>query len=164
MDPRHLRSSSPGSRRLHQPGRSSTGTITYPQDYDPYYAPTRSSRESISAPRTSADRLLAPNTTIRQYRVDGGSARRVDDYPVSPRRATLDPLAAAGRRPLGIVPVSSPNRYHPVISSATEKPSSPFKPRPRDEEPHYSLPASSALSRREHHRTYSADNTADHGR
>lgn len=83
---------------------------------------------------------------------------------MSPRRATLDPLAAAGRRPLGIVPVSSPNRYHPVISSATEKPSSPFKPRPRDEEPHYSLPASSALSRREHHRTYSADNTAEHGR
>jgi len=164
MDPRHLRSSSPGSRRLHQPGRSSTGTIIYPQDYDPYYAPTRSSRESISGPRSSADRLLAPNTIVRQYRVDGGSARRVDDYPISPRRATLDPLAAAGRRPLSIAPVSSPDRYRPVISSAKEQPSGSFKSRPRDEEPHYLLPASSALSRRDHHRTYSVDNPSEAGR
>lgn len=161
MDPRHLRSSSPGSRRLHQPARSSTGTIIYPQDYDPYYAPTRSSRESIPGPRSSADRLLAPNTTVRQYRVDGGSARRVDDYPVSPRRATLDPLAAAGRRPLSIAPDSSPNRYQPVISSAKEQPLGPFKLRPRNDEPHYLLPASSASSRRDHHRTYSADNHSE---
>ena len=83
---------------------------------------------------------------------------------MSPRRATLDPLAASGRRPLGIVPVDSPNRYHPVISSATEKPSSPFKSRPREEEPHYLLPASTASSRREHHRTYSGDNSANIGR
>ena len=89
---------------------------------------------------------------------------RVDDYPVSPRRATLDPLSAAGRRPLSVVPISSPNRHRPVISSATEKPSSPFKSRPREEEPHYLLPASSTLSRRDHHRTYSSDNTADIGR
>ena len=76
---------------------------------------------------------------------------------VSPRRLTLDPLSAATRRPLSVVTTTDPNRYRPVISTASEKPSSPFKSRPREPEPHYILPASS--SRRDHHRTYSADNS-----
>ncbi|MCJ1392589.1 hypothetical protein MMC18_005459 [Xylographa bjoerkii] len=44
-----------------------------------------------------------------------------------------------------------------------EKPASPYKSRTREVEPHYILPASSSSSRRDHHRTYSADNS-DAGR
>jgi hypothetical protein len=157
MSSRNYRPASPGSRRLVNPLRSSTGTLD-PHDYeDPYYAPTRSSRDSLSGPRTSADRLLAPRTTTRTYRVEPPPpGRPQDDYTVSQRRSTLEPLSAATRRPLSVVLPTS-NRYRPVISSAVEKPSSPYYSRPREEEPHYLLPASS--SRRDHVRTYSADNT-----
>ncbi|MCJ1404377.1 hypothetical protein MMC11_007602 [Xylographa trunciseda] len=157
MEPRYARPASPGSRRLVQPGRSSAGTLIYPPGYDPYYAPTRTSRDSMSGPRTSAERIIVPRTTARPYRDDTISSRRVpDDYSVSPRRSTLDPISAAGRRPLNVVATGDSNRYRPVITSASEKPASPYKPRLREVEPHYILPASS--SRRDHHRTYSADN------
>ena len=159
MDPRYARPASPGSRRLVQPGRSSTGTLVYPSTFDPYYAPTRSSRDSIAGPRSSADRIIAPRITSRTFRDDPLPPSRLrNDHIVSPRRATLDPLNVPSRRPLTVVPTSSPNRYRPVISSATEKPSSPFvKTRPRDDESYYLQPASSSTNRREHYRNYSAD-------
>ncbi|MCJ1416475.1 hypothetical protein MMC32_002813 [Xylographa parallela] len=160
MDPRYARPASPGSRRLAQPGRSSTGDLIYPPGYDPYYAPVRTSRDSISGPRSSAERIAVPRTTARSYRDDMIPSRRLqDDYIVSPRRSTQDPMPPAGRRPLTAVAASDPNRYRPVIMSASEKPPSPYKSRTREVEPHYILPASSSSSRRDHHRTYSADNS-----
>ena len=154
MDPRYTRSGSPGSRRLAQPGRSSTGSLVYPSPYDdPYHAPVRSSRDSIPGP--SAERILAPSNVTRLYRDKSPPRRLQTDYIVPPRRTTLDPLVA--RRPLSVLAPPAPNRYRPVITSAIEKPSGSYKPRLREEEPHYLLPASS--SRRDHHRTYSADHS-----
>ena len=160
MDSRYIRPASPGSRRLTQPGRSSTGTLVYPSSYDPYFAPPRASRDSITGPRSSADRIIAPRITSRTFRDDRlPSGRTREDYAVSPRRATLDPLSGGSRRPLTVIRTSSPDRYRPVISSATEKPSSPFvKTRNPDDGSYYLQPASSSSShRREHYRNYSAD-------
>ena len=167
MDSRHSRPASPGSRRLAQPGRSSTGTLVYPSSYDPYFAPPRASRDSIAGPRSSADRIIAPRITSRTFRDDRlPSGRTREDYAVSPRRATLDPLISGSRRPLTVVRASSPDRYRPVISSATEKPSSPFvKTRNQDDESYYLQPASSSSSRRrEHYRNYSDDSKDIHRR
>ena len=155
MDSRYIRSGSPSSRRLAQPGRSSTGSLVYPSPYDdPYYAPVRSSRDSISDPRSNAERIVPRNVT-RLYRDSSPQRRLQTEYTVAPRRATLDPLAA--RRPLSVLASAAPNRYRPVITSAMETPSGSYKPRLREEEAHYLLPASS--SRRDHHRTYSADHS-----
>ena len=160
MDPRYARPASPGSRRLAKPGRSSTGDLIYPPGYDPYYAPVRTSRDSISGPRASAERIIVPRTTARPYRDDIIPSRHLqDDYVVSPRRSTQDSMPVSGRRPLTVVAASDPNRYRPVIMSPAEKPASPYKPRTHEVEPHYILPASSSSSRRDHHRTYSADNS-----
>ncbi|MCJ1286111.1 hypothetical protein MMC26_005454 [Xylographa opegraphella] len=159
MDPRYARPASPGGRRLAQPGRSSTGDLIYPPAYDPYYAPVRTSRDSIPGPRSSAERIVVPRTTARPYRDDILPSRRMqDDYIVPPRRSAQDPMPPAGRRPLTVVAPGDPNRYRPVIMTP-EKPASPYKSRTREVEPHYILPASSSSSRRDHHRTYSADNS-----
>ncbi|KAL9022274.1 MAG: hypothetical protein Q9185_000516 [Variospora sp. 1 TL-2023] len=148
---------SPGGRRVAQPGRSSTGTLVYPSSFDPYYAPTRSSREFSTAagPRTSADRVLQPRPVPR-YRPESPPPKQSrDDYVVRPRRLTLDPDAAETRRPLSVIDSGPPNRSARPIITTSERPSSPLaKPgRIRPDEPYYLQPASS--TRREHRRNYS---------
>ena len=167
MDPRYARPPSPGSRRISvQPTRSSTGTLVFPSNYDPYPAPTRSSGNVASGPRSSADRVLPPRTTTTKYRPASPPLRKPsrDEYTVRPRRLTLDPEAANVRRPLSVVAPSSPNRPRPVITSSIDRPSSPLtKPvRVRQDEGYYLQPATTS-SRREHHRNYSVPST-DAGR
>ena len=152
MDPRYARPSSPGGRRLAPPGRSSTGTLAYAPPYDPYYAPTRSSRDSFSGPRSSADRIAPPRIVTRNPDDITASKRAYDEY--RPRRSTLDRDAASPRRPLSAVGSDSSNRSRPVIMSATDKSSSPLKPRLRDDDPYLMIPAS---SKRDHRRNYSLD-------
>ncbi|KAL8785982.1 MAG: hypothetical protein Q9213_003058 [Squamulea squamosa] len=158
---RYGRPLSPSSRRVAQPGRSSTGTLVYPSPFDNYYGPTRSSREfsSTAGPRTSADRVLQPRPVPR-YRPESPPSRQSrDDYVVRPRRLTLDPAAAESRRPLSTIGPSSPNRTSRPIITTSDRPSSPpSKPsRTRPDEPYYLQPASS--NRREHRRNYTVGST-----
>ena len=163
MDPRYNRPSSPGGRRLNQPFRSSTGTLIYPSAYDPYYAPVRTSRESVPGPRASTERVLTSRPVTRAHKEELLPVRRAyDDYNVSPRRAILDPFTPVVRRPLTVVSgggTASPSRYRPVVTSAGEKPASPL-PRHRgyEDEQYYVQPASSSSTfKRDPHRNYSAD-------
>ncbi|KAL8694698.1 MAG: hypothetical protein Q9218_000709 [Villophora microphyllina] len=158
---RYGRPLSPGGRRVAQPGRSSTGTLVYPSSFDPYYAPTRSSREFSTAagPRTSAERVVQPRAVPR-YRPESPPSRQSrDDYVVRPRRLTLDPDAAESRRPLSVIGPSSPNRSSRPIITTSDRPSSPPSKigRSRPDEPYYLQPAAS--TRREHRRNYTIDST-----
>ena len=160
MDPRFARPLSPGGRRLAQPARSSTGTLMYPPSSDNYHAPTRTSSHSIHNPRSSAERITAPRISTKPYRDESLPVKKLrEEYHDRPRRSTLEVDPIPARRPLGIVPTSSPSRSHPIITSAVENSSGPFlnSAHVRDGDPYYLLPASSS-SRREHRRIYSADN------
>ncbi|KAL8737896.1 MAG: hypothetical protein Q9181_001233, partial [Wetmoreana brouardii] len=143
---RYGRNLSPPGRRVAQPGRSSTGTLVYPSSFDPYYAPTRSSREFSTAagPRTSADRVIQPRAVPRYRPESPPSRQHRDDYVVRPRRLTLDP---------------DPNRSSRPVIITSDRPSSPVsKPgRSRQHEPYYLQPASS--TRREHRRNYTIGST-----
>ncbi|KAL8954179.1 MAG: hypothetical protein Q9222_000063, partial [Ikaeria aurantiellina] len=158
---RYGRPLSPGGRRVSQPTRSSTGTLVYPSSFDPYYAPTRSSREfsTTAGPRTSADRVAQPRT-IPRYRPESPPPRQSrDDYVVRPRRPTLDPEPAEIRRPLSVMGPGEPNRSSRPVITTSDRPSSPLsKPgRSRPEEPYLLQPASS--TRREHRRNYTVGST-----
>ncbi|KAL8924004.1 MAG: hypothetical protein Q9208_004288 [Pyrenodesmia sp. 3 TL-2023] len=157
---RYGRPLSPTGRRVAQPGRSSTGTLVYPSSFDPYPAPTRSSREfsTTAGPRSSADRVVQPRAVPR-YKLESPPPRQSrDDYAVRPRRLTLDPGAAETRRPLSVIGPSAPNRSSRPVITTSDRPSSPHSKadRPRhDNEPYYLQPASS--TRREHRRNYSIE-------
>ncbi|KAL8739711.1 MAG: hypothetical protein Q9190_007512 [Brigantiaea leucoxantha] len=160
---RYGRPLSPGSRRIHQPGRSSTGTI-YSSSFDPYYGPTRTSREftTVAGPRSSADRVVPSSRVVPKYKPSSPPLRQSrEDFVVRPRRLTLDPEGPEIRRPLSVIDSSSPNRAKPIITTA-DRPASPLsKPgRLRPEEPHYLLPASST---KRHSRNYTIGST-DSGR
>ena len=159
MDPRYTGRPLSPPRRYVQPARGSTGRLdVYPPDYESYYGPPRSSRESVvPGPRSSGERVGMPRAEPR-HRDSLRSSR--DDYVVPPRR---DPLAPSSRRPLSVITsTESPNRYRPVISSAIDNVPSPYKPRPREDESYYITPASSSQNHH-HHRHFSAGGE-DHGR
>ncbi|KAI9869549.1 MAG: hypothetical protein M1830_005405, partial [Pleopsidium flavum] len=159
MEPRYGRPPSPGSRRLANPMRSSTGTVMYPSAYDDYYPPPRISREIVTSPRSSLDRLAAPRIITKNYKDDSPpSAKLRNDYVTRPRRSTLEQEPAGVRKPLSVIPPSSPNRARPVITSALERTSGhPGKTqRSSNDDDYYLLPASSG-SRRDHRRGFSAD-------
>ncbi|KAI4132705.1 MAG: hypothetical protein LQ338_000534 [Usnochroma carphineum] len=162
---RYGRPLSPGGRRVAPPGRSSTGALVYPSSFDPYYAPTRSSRDYSAAagPRTSAERVPQPRPVPR-YRPESPPPKRsADDYVVRPRRLTLDPDAAERQRPVSVLGPSSPNRSSRPVITTSDRPSSPLSKasRSRPDEPYYLQPASS--THREHRRNYSVG-SADPGR
>ncbi len=159
MDPRYARPSSPGSRRLANPMRSSTGTAVYPSAYDDYYPPPRASREIITSPRSTGDRLAAPRIMTKNYKDDGPpTAKFRNDYMTRPRRPTLETEPAGIRKPLSVIPPSSPNRVRPVITSTLERTSGQHvkSQRSSNDEDYYVLPASSG-SQRDHRRGFSAD-------
>jgi hypothetical protein len=166
MDPRYGRPLSPGSRRLGNPMRSSTGSVAYnPSAYDDYYAPSRGSRDYGPSPRSSGDRIAAPRMLTRNYDEDRLSlAKPRDDFMARPRRSTLEPEPVAIRKPLSAIPASSPNRVRPVITGAPDRASGHHaKPsRSGAEEDYYLLPATSG-SRHDHRRISSA-NAGDMGR
>ena len=151
MDPRYTGRPLSPPRRYGQPGRSSTSRLdAYPPDYESYYGPPRSSRESVvPGPRSSAERVAIPRSEPRHR--DSLRSNSRDDYVVPPRR---DPLGPPTRRPLSVITSSeSPNRYRPAVSSAADIIPSPYKSRPRDDESYYIQPAS---SQHHHHRNFSA--------
>ena len=111
----------------------------------------------MPGPRGSGERIPPPRNETRPIRDPIVRTSR-DDYAVAPRR---DPLPPQTRRPLSVItPVESPNRYRPVITSAADYVPSPYKPRPREEDPYYILPAASSNN---HHRHFSAGGE-DNGR
>ena len=142
-------------RHLGKPFRSSTGTVIYPNAYDPYPQST-TSRDSIPASRS-----VKSVTPLRNNRHDPIVLRRAhDDYVVSPRRSEFDSLSSATQKLLNATisgsTTSSIDRIQPIMSTASDKPASPFeKSRTRDDEPYYIQPAVS--TRKDYNRHYSAD-------
>ena len=155
---RYARPPSPGSRRLAQPGRSSTGTLVYPSSFDAYYPPARSN-SIISGPRATTERVIAPRLTSSAYK-DMAPVRPIrDDYRSRPRKLTLEQDPLPPRRPLSVVQTSLPSRNRPVVTSVIDTPTSPLakSQRARNDESYYLVPSSST-SRREHRHSYSLGN------
>ncbi|KAI9682923.1 MAG: hypothetical protein M1829_006359 [Trizodia sp. TS-e1964] len=168
MDSRRRRPSSPGSRRLNNPMRASTGTMGHPTyDYDPFYHPSASSsaRNLPRSPRGSGERIIAESfdngsPSPPSYR---GSYRR-------PRRLTYD--NQVDRPATSSIPgdprlVISGSR--PIIhgSSLVASPSSPYSKsfNSSDDGEYYITPAYSSR-RRDPRRIFSADehDTSDKAR
>ena len=161
--------SPPRTNRYHPPaGRTSAGSFFASSSYDPYTAPTRTSREYIAGPRVSDERIAGPRLLPPRTR---SPPRRVaaDDYAVPlrtrPRRSTLEPEPQRVRRPVSMVGPSEPVRSsRPVITTAVDGPQSPSIKvrRDRRDEDYEVLPASSSSKR--HHQRHSSLNTTDPGR
>jgi len=165
MDPRYGRPLSPGSRRLANPMRSSTGSVPYSSAYDDYYPPSRGSRDYGPSPRSSGDRIAAPRMLTRNYDEDHlSSAKLTDDFMTRPRRSTLETEPVGSRKPLSVMPASSPNRVRPIITGALDRASGQHAKSSRSgaDEDYYLLPATSG-SRHDHRRISSANN-GDPGR
>ncbi|KAI9717556.1 MAG: hypothetical protein M1812_004697 [Candelaria pacifica] len=180
MEPRYRRPSSPGSRRLANPMRSSTGSVGYSSPYEPYYAGPRSSLRDVAPPsrsgvqpiggveRISADPGRPVPRTIQKDIPTTSHAR--GDSTTQYRRATLDRDSEGGRRPANLMPPpSNSSRTRPIIHTSTlpnaDRPSSPLA-RTRqstEDEDYYVQPASSGR-RGQHRRIYSLDsNDIDRG-
>ena len=165
MEPRYGRPSSPGSRRLVNPMRSSTGSVGYSSAYDDYYPPSRHNRDFGPSPRSSGDRIAAPRILTKSYDEDNSAPGKLrNDYIARPRRSTLESDPLGIRKPLTVVPPSSPNRVGPVVTSALERgPGHHAKAsRSGTDEDYYILPAASG-PRHDHRRVVSA-NTGAPGR
>ena len=158
--------SPPRTNRYHPAGgppgpRSSAGSFFY----DPYAPPTRSSREYVGGPRSSAERILSSKVAPIRTR---SPPRRVavDDYAVPlrprPRRATLEPEASRARRPLSMITPTSPIRgSRPIVTNAIDRPSSPVSKTRKDyrDDDYEDMPAS--LSSRRPHTRQASLNTSD---
>ncbi|KAL6718872.1 hypothetical protein ACLMJK_003106 [Lecanora helva] len=161
--------SPPRTNRYHPPaGRTSAGSFFNTSGYDPYGAPTRTSREYVGGPRLSDERVAAPRLLPPRTR---SPPRRValDDYEVPlrarPRRSTLEPEPQRVRRPVSMIAPTEPTRSsRPVVTSSTDRPPSPVTKvrRERRDDDYEVLPASSTSRR--HHERHSSLNTTDPGR
>jgi zinc finger CCCH domain-containing protein 13 len=162
MSGHHYRQTSPGSRKLAAPGRSSTNTLgtssTSNSSYDPYYASSayaRSPRDQYGMSKTHADRVgggvipisaetyvsYAPSSSSRSSGTSG-----TDPYSGRPRRSTLTddnkPSLPARSRPISV-----------VQGSSIARPSSPLS---RSYDPDVWVKPSTT-TRREHKKLYSVD-------
>ena len=164
--------SPPRTNRYHPPaGRTSASSFFTSSAYDPYIAPTRTSRDYVAGPRLSDERVAAPRLPPPRTRSPPRRAA-LDDYAVPlrtrPRRSTLEPEPPRAQRPVSMIgPSESIRAPRPVITSAIDRPQSPTtKPRrDRRDEEYEVLPASSAASTsRRHHQRHASLNTSDPGR
>ncbi|PCG94304.1 Hypothetical protein PENO1_079250 [Penicillium occitanis (nom. inval.)] len=165
------RSSSPGSRRLVDPMRASTGTVaedfyaspTSYHSYDGYLSPKVAERRGGFFSVDGGDRLEAHPISTKTYRDANHSTKLKTSYAIRPRSQTT---TDSSRRPLSLhIPSSttSSSRKGPVVTSAYERSVSPLPPRtshPRDEPERYVSPATSGRS---HKRILSSDYTSDSG-
>lgn len=165
------RSSSPGSRRLVDPLRASTGTVaedfyaspTSYHAYDGYLSPKVAERRGGFFSVDSGDRLEAHPISTKTYRDTNHSTKLKTSYAIRPRSQTT---TDSSRRPLSLhIPSSttSSSRKGPVVTSAYERSVSPLPPRAshlRDEPERYVSPATSGRS---HKRILSSDYTSDSG-
>ncbi|KAL1970998.1 hypothetical protein VTN77DRAFT_2832 [Rasamsonia byssochlamydoides] len=171
------RSSSPGSRRIIEPMRASTGTVTIASSvdvynsptsyygYDGYLSPKVADYRSGYEPRRMPDhKLEAQPISSTTFRDAGQSVKLRTEYAIRPklRSSTTD----SKRHPLSVVIPASPKRKPTVITSAYERPASPLRPRSalsREDSERYITPASS-IAGRSHRRMYSSDYASDTGR
>lgn len=144
------RASSPGSRKLQIPGRSSGSTLSSSSN-DPYSAYSRSPvREEYVSPRSSTSGVVVPisSETYITYPANSSSTRMptTDTYSGRPRRSTLTdfdaPATLSIRRPTAAYQDSAIDSAH----------SPPPRTYGRDT---YIKPAQTA--KREHKRLYSVD-------
>ncbi|KAI9837627.1 MAG: hypothetical protein M1837_002935 [Sclerophora amabilis] len=106
--------SPPGGRRIVDPMRSSTGTVGGYPLYDSYHHPSRVSRDFVTSPRSSGDRIFESDRAIpRSYKIDSSQTPALRGAFRRPRRSTLDPADGTGRPAL--VPPRSPVGGRPVI-------------------------------------------------
>lgn len=160
------RSDSPGSRRLHDPLRASTGTV--PTDL--YASPTSYySHDGLLSAKTAERRggFFSADTrnhvdvkpiSKTAYRDGGHSTKTRTEYAVRPRSQTT---ADARREPLSLVIPQTSNRHSHVPASAYERTISPLPPRApysREDPERYTAPSS-----RSHRHLYSSDYPSDTG-
>lgn len=169
MSSRYDRPLSPPRNRYHPPaGRTSASSFFTGSGYDPYAAPTRTSRDYVPGPLLSDERVAAPRLLPPRTRSPPRRAA-VDDYHVplrtQPRRGTLELEDTRNRRPLSmIIPTSPARTSRPVITSAIDRPPSPTPKVRRDHrDDDYEVQPASSSSRR-HHQRHSSLNTTDPGR
>ena len=160
--------SPPRTNRYHPAaGRTSAGSF-FTSSYDPYGAPTRTSREYVGGPRVSDERVAAPRLLPPRPRSPPRRAAP-DDYDVPlrtrPRRQTLEPEPPRVRRPVSMIVPTEPTRSsRPIVTSSADRPPSPVTKvrRDRRDEDYEVLPASSTSRR--HHQRHSSLNTTDPAR
>ncbi|KAL1878879.1 palmitoyltransferase pfa5 [Paecilomyces lecythidis] len=181
------RPASPGSKRLMDPMRASTGTVPLGSSLDMYASPAsyygydphttpRSSIERIPDipyrnshdPRVGGDRKLeAQPISTKAFRDQGHSTKLRTEYAIRPRpRSNTASGADSTRHPLSLTIPSSPSRPPPLITTIHDRPPSPLHPRSahsREDSERYLMPASSTHSPR-HRRIYSHDYASDNGR
>ncbi|KAL1981369.1 hypothetical protein VTN96DRAFT_2760 [Rasamsonia emersonii] len=175
------RSSSPGGRRIVDPMRASTGTVTLGSSGDIYNSPTSyygydgylstqvaervSDYRSGYEPRRMPDRKLeAQPISSVTYRDASQSTKLRTEYAIRPRprSSTVD----SNRYSLSLVIPTSKSRQPPVITSAYERSTSPLRPRSaygREDAERYITPASS-IAGRNHRRIYSSEYRSDAAR
>lgn len=159
---------SPPRNRYHPPGgpRASAGSFFSTSSYDPHAAPTRTSRDYVSGPRISDERVGASRAVPLRTRSPLRRAT-VDDYAVAPRprRLALEPEVQKIRRPVSMIAPSDPARTsRPVLTSAMDRPPSPVtKARKERRDDNYEVLPASSNSRR-HHQRHSSLNSAQTGR
>ncbi|KAJ9284111.1 hypothetical protein DTO021C3_8300 [Paecilomyces variotii] len=181
------RPASPGSKRLMDPMRASTGTVPLGPSLDIYASPAnyygydphttpRSSVERMADipyrnnhdPWVGGDRKLeAQPISTKAFRDPGQSTKLRTEYAIRPRpRSNTASGADSNRHPLSLTIPTSPSRPPPLITTVYDRPPSPLHPRSthsREDSERYLLPASSIHSPR-HRRIYSHDYASDTGR
>ncbi|KAL9640117.1 MAG: hypothetical protein Q9164_000504 [Protoblastenia rupestris] len=159
MSSSHGRQISPTGRRIVSTGRTSTGNFANPSAY---HDSSRTSREYVPGPRTSADRADGTRVVTVRQRSPPRRARD-DDYEVRPRPRTLslDPADPRSRRPLNLgIPKAENKSTRPIITKEVEGHSSPLsKTGGAQLEASYIMPASSSSGR--HHHRQSSLTTGD---
>lgn len=174
-----FRSSSPGSKRIIDPMRASTGTVATGSDYyaspASYYAndgllsPVSAERYADyrggAEPRYSSSKVDVQPISSSTYRDGGQSTKLRTEYAVRPRqRSNTFTEVDSNRRPLSVViPSSSSSAARPpsIITSAYDTSNGPTSSRYsyyRDDPDRYITPASSTGGRR-HRRVHSTDYT-----
>jgi hypothetical protein len=160
------RSDSPGSKRLYDPLRASTGTV--PADL--YASPTSYyGHEGMLSAKTAErrggffsadtrDHVDVKPISKTAHRDGGHSTKTRTEFAVRPRSQTT---ADSRREPLSLVIPQTPNRPSQVPASAYERTISPLPPRApysREDPERYTAPPS-----RSHRRAYGSDYPSDTG-
>lgn len=146
------RSSSPGTRKLQIPSRSSTGTFG-PSSYDPYAGYSRSPvREDYVSPRASTASGVIPISTetyVTYPSSSSSSPRTTDTYSGRPRRSTL----TESTQPSALSIRTRPTTVYQ--EGNVERPRSPLSRGYDRDRDGYVKPAQAA--KREHKKLYSVD-------
>ncbi|OJJ48358.1 hypothetical protein ASPZODRAFT_1572761 [Penicilliopsis zonata CBS 506.65] len=166
-----------GGRRMVDPMRASTGTVSLNPSFDPYDSSASRHRldgYSSEAPFVGYETRVNVEPTLevqpvssQTYRDPGHSTKVRTEYAVRSRpRSSTTSDTFAGSPLRGPVPASSPSlRQSPIVTSSYGRTPSPLPPHSsRDGAERYIMPASGHHGRRSSHRVYSTDYASDTGR